>query len=45
MLKTNPQKPLPLTPILQLLAHMPHEIPFGFFGGFGGKPNLSRLCA
>ena len=45
MLKTRPQKPFSPTPILQLLAHMSHEIPFGFFGGFGGKPNVSRLSA
>jgi len=44
-LKTKPQKPFSPTPMSQLLAHMPHEIPFGSFGGFGGRPKVSRLSA
>ena len=45
MLKARPQKPLPLAGILQLLEHMPHGIPLGSCGGFGGRPNFSRVCA
>jgi len=27
------------------LAHTPHNIPFGFLGGFDGRPNLPLLSA